>query len=43
MSEQPPEPGTVPDTTLGVGGAAEPLPVDDADQDALTEINEEDE
>jgi hypothetical protein len=44
--ELPPEPGTVPDTTLGIpAGEAEGLPLDppDDEPDEPTEINDDEE
>lgn len=43
MTPTPPEPGLVPDLSLGLPGPAEPLPADDADQDEPTAVNDPDE
>ena len=39
--EIPPEPGEIPDLTLGVEGDFGDAPEDDADQDFPTEVNDD--
>lgn len=36
------EPGEISDPTLGLEGEPEDLPADDAEQDEVTQVNEED-